>query len=63
MAFPKIFDELRAANYKFLDYSVCRDCGDEIEWWETPSGKKIPLNHKQRGTDPVEVHFDYCSGR
>jgi hypothetical protein len=61
MPFPRIFDDLVSFGYKFLDHAVCRDCGEEIEWWQTPNNKKMPINHKDRGSDPVEVHFETCS--
>jgi len=63
MPFPKTFDDLKSAGYTFLDDATCRDCGEEIEWWETPNGKKMPIDHMTRGSDPVRVHFDTCAER
>lgn len=45
MAFPKTLDELRAAGYKFEGGADCKACKAPIEWWTTPKGKKIPMDH------------------
>lgn len=62
MSFPKTSDELKSAGYKFLDFAECKKCGDSIEWYETPNGKKIPINPMERGSSEVVVHFDTCTG-
>ena len=50
-------EELEAAGYRFLNPSRCagQDCGAEIDWWETPKGKKMPLD-----PDTLEPHFGSC---
>lgn len=63
MAIPKTMDELKPAGYKFLDNGTCKLCGDDIEWWETPRGAKMPINPMNRGGSPVIAHFDTCTGR
>jgi hypothetical protein len=45
MTFPRNLDELRAQGYKYDGASNCRSCGADIEWWETPAHKKIPMDH------------------
>lgn len=55
MAFPKTIDELVAAGYKHEGTADCRGCGAAIEWWRTPKGKKIPMDH---GT--AMPHFSTC---
>jgi hypothetical protein len=45
MAFPKTIDEMREANYRFEGDAQCKACHADIEWWTTPKGKKIPMNH------------------
>jgi hypothetical protein len=60
MAFPKTLDELKAAGYSFSDHAVCRGCGEDIEWWETPLGKKLPMNPMERGVTPAVSHFATC---
>lgn len=44
MPFPKTEEEREAAGYKFMNASECRGCRAPIEWWETPNGKRIPLD-------------------
>jgi hypothetical protein len=61
MPFPATFDALKAAGYKFLDDAVCKGCGDEIEFWETPHHKRIPMNQMKSGSDPAISHFATCS--
>jgi hypothetical protein len=60
MPFPKTLDELRAANYIFDNYGECRGCGEDIDWYLTPRGKKLPFNHMDKGTDPAIAHFSTC---
>jgi hypothetical protein len=36
---------MREAGYKHSGLAQCKGCGVDIEWWETPKGKKIPMNH------------------
>ena len=60
MAFPKTLDEMTQAGYKFLNHATCKGCGDEIEWWETPTGKKIPMNPMERGVSPSVAHWATC---
>ena len=55
MALPTTIDELRQQNYKYSGDSECKACGADIEWWETPRGKKIPMNH---GT--AIAHWSTC---
>jgi hypothetical protein len=61
MAFPRTRDELIAAGYKFSNHAVCRGCKKEIEWYETPAGKKAPFDLMQDGSSPVTSHFATCS--
>ena len=61
MAFPKDFHELKAAGYVFDNDAECRGCGDAIEWWITPNGKKIPMNPMPTGSTPAISHFSTCS--
>ena len=63
MPFPQTLDEMTAAGYKFGNQSICKGCGDEIEWWETPTGKNIPMNPMPRGVTPAVAHWATCSER
>lgn len=55
MPFPKTDEERLKAGYLYLNTSICRGCKRNIEWWETPNGKRIPLNADG------EAHFSTCS--
>ncbi len=50
-------EELEAAGYRFVNTSRCygQDCGAEIDWYETPKGRKMPLD-----PDTLEPHFGSC---
>jgi hypothetical protein len=61
MPFPKTFDQMKAAGYVFDNYAECRRCGDAIEWWITPNGKKMPMNPMPSGSTPAISHFTTCS--
>lgn len=61
MPFPKDFDAMKAAGYVFDNDAECRGCGDSIEWWITPNGKKMPMNPMPTGPTPAISHFTTCS--
>lgn len=52
MPFPTTIEELKAAGYKF------ENCGERIEWWITPRGKKMPMSVDESGN--CESHFSNC---
>jgi hypothetical protein len=56
MSFPSTLEELKANGYKHLGEGRCRYCGEDIEWWETPRLKRIPMNH---GT--AVAHWKECT--
>jgi hypothetical protein len=60
MAFPKTLDEMTAAEYAFSNDALCKGCGEDIEWWTTPSGKKIPMDPMPRGTSAAISHWATC---
>ena len=61
MPFPQTLDELTAENYVFKDHAVCKGCGEDIEWWSTPSNKNIPMNPMKRGSDAAVAHWSTCT--
>jgi hypothetical protein len=67
--FPKTLAELVKRGYRpsegrdGTNAGRCRNCGDDIEWWSTPLGKKVPMNPMLRDQDPAVAHWDVCSGR
>lgn len=60
MAFPRTLNEMVPAGYKYEGEGICKGCGDELEWWETPSGKKIPMNPMPSGSSPAVAHWSTC---
>jgi hypothetical protein len=58
MPFPTTIEELKAAGYVFENHANCRGCGETIEWWKTPRGKKMPMDVDQDGN--CESHFSTC---
>ena len=60
MPFPKTTEALEAAGYKFLNATRCtgKTCGARIEFWQTPQGKRIPLDMETR-----EPHWGTCPNR
>jgi hypothetical protein len=61
MPFPKTADEMKSQGYIFDNDAVCRGCGEDIEWWITPRGKKIPMNPMPRGSSEAVAHWSTCS--
>lgn len=60
MAYPQTFDEMKSAGYRFDNHARCRGCGQEIEWWITPRGKKLPMNLMAESGSPAVAHFSTC---
>lgn len=61
MPFPKTMQDMINQQYKFDDYAVCKGCGEDIEWWSTPRGKKIPMNPMESGSSEAISHFSTCT--
>jgi hypothetical protein len=61
MSFPRTLDEMKSNGYRFDNDAVCRGCGDDIEWWITPNGKKIPMNPMPRGISEATAHWATCT--
>lgn len=55
MSFPTTVEEMEDRNYKRLNDGKCKGCGAEITWWETPNGKKIPMD-----TGEAKPHWESC---
>jgi len=55
MGFPKSIEETTAHGYRHEGLAKCRACQADIEWWHTPNGKKIPMDH---GT--ATPHWSTC---
>jgi len=54
--FPRTELELEKAGYEFEGTGKCRACGEELAWYRTPAGKRMPL---EEGT--LEPHWAKCS--
>ena len=60
MAFPQTRDEMKERGYVFSNHATCRGCGEEVEWYSTPTGKKIPMNLMLEGGSPAIAHWSTC---
>jgi hypothetical protein len=66
MTIPNTTNELKAMGYEYDNDSTCRGCGEPIEWWITPKGKKMPMTVKKTATitnasdDIREPHWTSC---
>ena len=60
MSFPKTEEELWKQGYRFYKKGRCNgpNCRADIEWWDTPNNKQIPLDP---GT--MEPHWGTCPDR
>jgi hypothetical protein len=58
--FPKTFEALQAAGYRFDNHAKCRGCSADIEWWITPTGKKIPMDLMPEPTSEAKPHWATC---
>ena len=61
MQFPKTRDEMKPGCYYFKSYGPCRGCGVQIEWWQTPGLKTIPMNLMPTGDSPAIAHWATCT--
>ena len=55
MPFPKTETEFIEQGYRFANKGRCRGCHAEIEWWDTPKNKMMPIDP---GT--LEPHWSTC---
>lgn len=62
MPFPKTFSALKAAGYVFQNDGRCRGCQRDLEWWRTPSGRKMPFDPMDASKDesPAVPHHATC---
>ena len=60
MAFPKTYSELRRAGYSFSSHGTCSGCQAPIEWWNTPTKSRIPMNPMPSGESEAVSHFATC---
>ena len=60
MPFPTTREDLIAHGYLYIRTTNCNGptCSEYIEWWETPKGKRLPLNRSTH-----EPHWSTCPDR
>jgi hypothetical protein len=61
MALPNTLDDLKAAGWVFKNTSTCKGCGEDVEWWDSPTGSHVPLNPMPRGTSLAVQHRNTCT--
>lgn len=55
--FPKRSDELTSLGWTFANTSVCQNCGEDIEWWQSPQGTWVPLLPMPKASSLVVTHY------
>lgn len=58
--FPASLAALKAAGYLKANNGQCHGCFSAIEWWVTPSGKKMPFNPMPTESSEPIAHFATC---
>jgi hypothetical protein len=60
--FPKTKYELQTRGYVYANEATCRGCGANIEWWTTPTGKKMPIDRMTAALEsPAVAHWATCT--
>jgi hypothetical protein len=57
---PPTWKELEAAGYEWHSRTLCRGCGQEIEWWRTPSGRWMPIELVPEMGGQRMAHWGLC---
>jgi len=62
MPFPRNRKELENAGYSFSHKKECASCRVQIEMWNTPSARMMPMDFKfdEHGNEVCESHFATC---
>jgi hypothetical protein len=60
MPFPTTREGLKAAGYRFDNHAKCRGCRQDVEWYFTPKGKKMPFNLMPEDSSPAIAHWTTC---
>jgi len=68
MAIPDNRKDLEAMGYSFNGEGLCRGCGAELFWFETPRGKKMPFSRiadagPSDDSEKLEPHWSSCPNR
>lgn len=59
--FPRNSTELKFRGYTKSGNAHCRECVAPIEWWITPTGKRIPINAMPELLTPAVPHWSTCT--
>lgn len=59
--FPKNSTELKFRGYTKSGNTHCQACGAPIEFWVTPTGKRIPINAMPELLTPAIAHWSTCT--
>lgn len=57
IGFPVTRQAAELRGYKWLGYGKCRGCGVTIDWYETPNGRRMPIDVDEVDFRP---HFKTC---
>lgn len=64
MAFPDTRKKLEMHGYHYNGEGTCRGCGCVLHWYDTPKGKKMPMEVKEGTEDDDEqtliCHYETC---
>jgi hypothetical protein len=60
MSFPATRAEMEAAGYSLNEYTRCKGCQRLMEFWNTPQGRRIPMNPMTDPESPAVSHFTDC---
>lgn len=60
MGFPRTLKEMKEYGYKFSGDATCKGCQEDIEFWETPRGKKIPMDPMPMENSAAIAHWTTC---
>jgi hypothetical protein len=62
--FPKTNGEMLMRGYEPSGsgaVAVCRACGAPLEWWQTPTGRALPMNPMPTPETPAIAHWSTCT--
>lgn len=61
--FPQTNGEMLMRGYEpsVGPLASCRGCGAQVEWWTTPTGRRLPMNPMPTPTTPAVAHWATCT--
>jgi hypothetical protein len=61
MPFPATMAEMVEQGYVFAGRGACRGCGRPVEWWRTPTGKRMIMDPMQDREATAITHWATCA--